>query len=62
MNECLVKTGGPEVQQDGPGQHPGHSSRQGGQHEHVLRAFFFSSDLDGHQHVPARVSEPASPG
>lgn len=49
-------TGGPEVQQDGPGQHPGHASRSCRQHEHVLRAFVFPSDLDGHQHVSARVS------
>ena len=53
-------SGGPEVQQDGPGQHPGDFTRQSRQHEHVLRAFFFSGDLDGHQDVSARVSPDTS--
>lgn len=48
--------GGPQVQQDGPRQHPRNSARSGRKHEHVLRAVFLPRHMDGDQQVPARVS------
>lgn len=51
-----TKTGGPEVQQNGFRQHSGIASRPSGEHEHVLPAVLLPVDLDGHQHIPARVS------